>query len=274
MKRRKFVTATAAASLLPLAMNSATSNKSNNPNKKTYVFVPGTWHGGWVWFEIKKVMVANGHDVYTPTPTGVGERSHLLTPDVDLYTHINDIVNVIKWNELEDVILVGYSFAGLTITGVVDAIKDKIKHIVFYEALVPREGNMSAWASPDSPNYEKFKKREEKFIDGYKMDFFQDYTLDMLISGDYPEIRARIKRLLTYHPFKQWSTPLILKNGGYADVEKTYIRCTGQEHRPSSDWMPGPAKDNEDWNWIDLPYSRSGMLTHPEEVAACFMDIG
>lgn len=238
----------------------------------TYVLVPGTWHGGWVWSDVKRVLEEKGHRVFTPTPTGVGERSHLLHEDVDLYTHIQDIINVIHWNELEEVILVGYSFAGITITGVADALKNKIKHLVFYDALVPREDVMKAWPSENSPLYQSYENRKAHFIDGYKMDFFKDYSMDMLISGDYPEIKARLKRLLTYHPMKQWTTPLVLQNDGYQGIPKTYIRCTGQQHRPSSDWMPGPAKNNPAWNWIELPVSRSGMLTHPELVATAFLN--
>lgn len=274
MKRRKFMGNSLLALLLPsLATATTKKNKHVVNEQKTYVLVPGTWHGGWVWSDVKVILEQQGHSVYTPTPTGVGERSHLLDKDVDLNTHIQDIVNVILWNELENVILIGYSFAGITITGVVDALKDKIKHLVFYDALVPREDVMKAWPSKGSPLYESYEERKKHFVDGYKMDFFKDYTMDMLISGDFPEIRARLKKLLTLHPMKQWTTPLQLKNDGYLGVPKTYIRCAGQEHRPSSDWMPGPAKDNSNWNWIDLPVSRSGMLTHPELVANCFSKI-
>jgi len=105
-----------------------------------------------------------------------------------LYTHIEDIANVIRFNELEEVILIGYSFSGITITGVSDILKDKIQHLVFYDALVPREGVMKAWPSEDSPLYETYEARKAHFIDGYKMDFFQDYSLDMLVSEDYPKV--------------------------------------------------------------------------------------
>jgi len=273
MKRRKFIGTVGALSALPLTSCNESENQEMSKESKTYVLVPGTWHGGWVWSDVKKILQQYGHEVYTPTPTGVGERVHLLTPDVDLYTHIEDIANVIRFNELENVILVGYSFSGITITGVADILKDKIKHIVFYDALVPRKGVMKAWPSEDSPIFEKYEARKANYIDGYKMDFFQDYTLDMLVSDDYPEVRAKLKKLLTYHPMKQWTAELKLQNGGYDNLPKTYIRCSGQKHRPSSDWMPGPAKDNSDWTWIDLPVSRSGMMTHPELVAKTFMKL-
>ena len=76
----------------------------------TYVLVHGAWHGGWCWQRVAKLLRAKGHEVYTPTLTGVCECSHLLTPSVDLETHVSDVVNLIKWNELTDVVLVGHSY--------------------------------------------------------------------------------------------------------------------------------------------------------------------
>jgi len=245
--------------------------KNDGHKKLTFVLVPGTWHGGWVWKKVRNILRAQGHDVYTPTPTGVGEREHLLTEDVDLYTHIKDIVNVIRFEELNDVVLVGHSFSGLTITGVADRLQDKIKHIIFFDALVPREGTMKAWPNLGAPNYEEYEARKAKFIDGYKMDMFEDYPLDMLLSDDYPEGRDQLNRLITYHPYKQWSTELTLKNGGYDLLPKTYIRCAGQKYKASSHWMPGPAKNNPDWNWIELDIPRNGMMTHPQLVAEHFI---
>ena len=263
MIRRKFIS----LSGIGAALNYFNFSKHSESKALTFVLVPGTWHGGWVWRDVKKVLEENGHSVYTPTPTGVGERVHLLTEEVDLYTHIEDIVNVITYEELDNVILVGHSFSGLTITGVADRLREKINHIIFFDALVPREGTMKAWPDPGAANYKDYEARKARFVDGYKMDMLQEYPLDMLLSDEYPEERKRLKRLLTYHPYKQWATELILKNGGYDSLSKTYIKCVGQKYKPSSDWMPGPAKDNKDWNWVELDIPRNGMMTHPELVA-------
>jgi pimeloyl-ACP methyl ester carboxylesterase len=86
----------------------------------TFVLVHGAWHGGWCWQRVAKLLRAWGHDVFTPTLTGVCERSHLLAPDIDLTTHIADIANLIKWNELNDVVLVGHSYGGMVISGVAE----------------------------------------------------------------------------------------------------------------------------------------------------------
>jgi pimeloyl-ACP methyl ester carboxylesterase len=84
----------------------------------TFVLVHGAWHGSWCWKRVRKALQARGHDVFTPTLTGVGERSHLLSPDVNLDTHITDVVNLIRWEELSGVVLCGHSYGGCVITGV------------------------------------------------------------------------------------------------------------------------------------------------------------
>jgi pimeloyl-ACP methyl ester carboxylesterase len=238
---------------------------------KTFVLVPGTWHGGWVWKDVRRILCREGHQVYTPTPTGVGERSHLLTPEVDLYTHITDIANVIIWEELDDVILVGHSFSGLTITGVADRLRDRIRRIVFLDALVPRPGVMKAWpdADDDGRYPEKWQQRMDRFVDGYKMDFFAEYPPEMLVPANDEENTARLERLLTYHPWKQWSTELVLDHGGWEGLPRTYIRCVGQKYKPSTEFMPGPALTDPEWQVIELDVPRDGMMTDPQMVADC-----
>src|SRR5215208_2862995 len=88
----------------------------------TFVLVPGAWLGGWCWRRVTPLLRAAAHDVFTPTLTGLGERAHLATPDVGLGTHVRDIVNVIRFEELTDVVLVGHSYAGWVVTGVAEEI--------------------------------------------------------------------------------------------------------------------------------------------------------
>src|ERR1700750_3159838 len=85
-----------------------------------YVLVHGAWHGGWCWDKFTPLLKSAGHQVFTPTLTGLGERSHLLTSQTDLMTHVQDIVNVLEYENLNDVILVGHSYAGMVISGVAE----------------------------------------------------------------------------------------------------------------------------------------------------------
>jgi pimeloyl-ACP methyl ester carboxylesterase len=114
-----------------------------NKPQQTYVFVHGMTGGGWDWQQVDRLLSEDGHRVYRPTLTGLGERMHLSHPDIDLTTHILDIVNLIRFEQLENIILVGHSYGGMVITGVMNSIPDRIQQVFFLDATVP-EHNMSA----------------------------------------------------------------------------------------------------------------------------------
>ncbi|MCT9126084.1 alpha/beta fold hydrolase [Cupriavidus gilardii] len=106
----------------------------------TFVLVHGAFQGGWVWARVAQKLRLAGHDVYTPTLTGLGERAHLANRAIDLDTHIRDIVNVIEYEELNDVILCGHSYGGLVITGVAGEIGHRIRTLFYLDAYAPSEG--------------------------------------------------------------------------------------------------------------------------------------
>lgn len=136
-----------------------------------YVIVHGASGGGWDWKTIDELLTADGHDVYRPTLTGLGERMHLANADIDLTTHINDIANVILFEDLNCIVLVGHSYAGLVITGVMNRMPERIHHAVFLDAAVPDNGQSAqdlwdidssidhvteglvyfSWLEPDTP---------------------------------------------------------------------------------------------------------------------------
>jgi len=106
----------------------------------TYVLVHGAWHGSWCWKRVRKALQTAGHEVFTPTLTGVGERSHLASPSINLETHISDVLNLIRWEELSDIILCGHSYAGCVISGVADRIPEKIRALIYLDAFVLENG--------------------------------------------------------------------------------------------------------------------------------------
>ncbi len=237
---------------------------------KTYVLVHGTWHGGWVWQRVADRLRAAGHRVYTPTCTGCGERIHLSRPDVGLETHISDITNLIEFEELERVILVGHSFAGITITGVADRLRERIRRIVFFDALVPTEQRPAAVLPEPNGEYpEWWRKRQAKFLDGYRMNFWDEYKIDMLVPPEDSANVELLRRRLTTHPMRQWTDRLELRNGGWQGLPRTYVQPTLQSYSPSSERMIGPARE-PGWQFLRLACYRDGMLTHPDEVARCF----
>ena len=106
----------------------------------TYVLVHGAWGGSWCWAHVAEELRAEGHDVRTPTLTGMADRSHLLKPDVDLSTHIADVAQLIEWEDLKDVVLVGHSYGGMVLAGVCGQIPERIAHAVHIDAFVPDPG--------------------------------------------------------------------------------------------------------------------------------------
>jgi pimeloyl-ACP methyl ester carboxylesterase len=106
-----------------------------------YVLIHGAWHGSWCWARVRRLLAAAGaHRVFTPTLTGVGERSHLLSHDVGLDTHVADVANLMIWEDLRDIVLVGHSYGGVVARHVADRMRDRIHSLVYLDAFVPDDG--------------------------------------------------------------------------------------------------------------------------------------
>jgi pimeloyl-ACP methyl ester carboxylesterase len=108
--------------------------------KVTFVLVHGAWGGGWDWKHVDDLLTADGYAVYRPTLSGQGEHSNISSTNIDLDTHIQDIVNVILWENLHNIVLVGHSYGGMVITGVADRVPDRIKNVVYIDAILPKNG--------------------------------------------------------------------------------------------------------------------------------------
>jgi pimeloyl-ACP methyl ester carboxylesterase len=145
------------ALLLPVRLRAAEAKP-----KQTFVLVHGATAGGWEWKRCGKFLSDDGHTVYRATLTGLGERMHLNSTNVDLRTHINDVVNLILFEDLHDVVLTGHSYGGMVITGVMDRVPERIKHVVFLDAAVPDDG-MSLWDHFGS----KGPADPKRFADGF-----------------------------------------------------------------------------------------------------------
>ena len=175
----------------------------------TYVIVHGAWGGGWDWKQVDSVLTASGNKVYRPTLTGLGERVHLLTPAVDLSTHITDIVNVIRFENLRDVVLVGHSYGGMVITGVADRIPDRIRRLVYIDAVVPKDGESLVDASRGTP----IGRGLGPMLDSAKGG---SITPGWVRPGTHPPSDVP-------HPAKTLTEPLRLRNPAGGLVPGTYI---------------------------------------------------
>jgi pimeloyl-ACP methyl ester carboxylesterase len=106
----------------------------------TFVLVHGAWHGSWCWARVRQGLLDQGHRVFTPTLTGVAEQSHALSPDIDLQRHVDDVTNLIRWEELDSVILCGHSYGGCVISGVADVVSERIAALIYLDAFLLEDG--------------------------------------------------------------------------------------------------------------------------------------
>jgi pimeloyl-ACP methyl ester carboxylesterase len=121
--------------------SNAQTPKTDTPSKATIVIVHGAWGGAWAFKKVEALLRQKGFEVYRPQLTGQGDRVHLARPDIGLNTHIDDVVNTILYEDLRDIILVGHSYGGMVISGVADRVPDRIKRLVYLDAMVPNDGD-------------------------------------------------------------------------------------------------------------------------------------
>jgi pimeloyl-ACP methyl ester carboxylesterase len=251
MNRRDILISTGAAMM---AANASTPQAQSA--KKTYVLVHGAWHGGWCWRDIVTGLRAAGHTVFAPTLTGLGERVHLMNKSVNLSTHVTDVVNVFEYEELNDVVLVGHSYAGHVIPLVADQLKSRIKHLVFLDAVIAQDGK--AFLPPGVG-----EERAKTAVDGYLQDP-PDVTW-FGVPADHPSA-AWVQRRLTRHPLTTLMETVHYKNGGPAGLPKTYIRCTQRRDASQPDPIEPMIKGKPDWTWLTLDTGHDAMITAPNEL--------
>lgn len=213
------VTATSCGSSGRTALSRATTNSvgvSTHHGKDTYVLVHGAWAGGWEWKQVGERLQGHGHNVYRATLTGQGERVHLARPDTDLNTHITDVVNLILFEDLHDVVLTGHSYGGMVITGVVDRIPDRIKRVVYIDAAVPENGETAnvAIGRPNQP----------------------PGTQAAMNPPGWPYPPDRTPPYIVPQPWGAFNTPLVLKQSDVAvRIPTTYILTVDKGNRPEQD---------------------------------------
>lgn len=190
------------------------------------VLVHGAWAGGWAWKRVASILRARGHEVFTPTLTGLGERRHLATPQVDLDTHINDIVNLLAYEDLERVVLVGWSYGGMVISGVLDRIPQRLTHVVYLDAEVPRDGESDFDLCGPKCRAET-EEGARTSGDGWRVSLSS--ADEALLRGWIPDDATRqwfISKLVSSpQPIKTFSQPLRLLNAAADSVPRTFIRC-------------------------------------------------
>lgn len=234
----------------------------------TYVLVPGAWICGWCWRRLAPLLRAVGHDIYTPTLTGLGERAHLAHPDIDLDTHIQDVVNVLEYEDLQRVVLIGHSYAGMVVTGVADRAPQRLAHVVYLDALVPDDGQsfFDFW----SPEGRAAVEEEARLMgDGSRWPVPDDLRgLAGLTEADERWLRSRA----VAHPLKTLSQPVQVVDPSAAEIPRTYILCMAErEGDPVPDLVERMCSQRG-WRLRRLATGHWPMISMPRELAGLLLE--
>ena len=223
-----------------------------------FVLVHGAYHGGWCWRDVARGLRAAGHDVFTPTLTGLGERNHLLSPDINLSTHVTDVLNILLWEDLRDITLVGHSYGGLVVTGVADRAADRIADIVYLDAVVPKDGQSILDVQPPGRREWMVERaREAGGVAGAPVDAEVYGVFDALA-------KAWVNDKCTPHPFAALSEKIRL-SGAPADrvTKRLYILCTAPP-LPYMRQFYDTATAEDGWDTIEMATGHDAMVTEPE----------
>ncbi|MCA8881939.1 MAG: alpha/beta fold hydrolase [Rhodobacteraceae bacterium] len=227
---------------------------------KTFVLVHGIWHGGWCWSRLAGILRARGHTVSTPTLTGLGERSHLLSRGITLTTFVTDIVNHLDWDDLRDVILVGHSFGGAPVTGAADLRRDRIAQIVYLDGIMMEHGE--TWFDLVSPELAQSRQAQsEQSSGGLSLPVAPVEKLGVTFPDDVAFLAPR----LTPHPFATFTTALDLRHPIGNGLPCTYIRCTDPPYPPAD--IAFRRAQARGWPIHDIATGHDAMVTAPEALA-------
>jgi pimeloyl-ACP methyl ester carboxylesterase len=268
MNRRQLLTGSAVLALG--AQMTGVAAQTPAAEKKTFVLVPGAGWGAWVWRRVEPKLQAAGHRVFSVTNTGLGERSHLLTRDVNLETFIKDVIAILTYNDITDAVLVGHSFGGVTITGVADAVPQKIRHLVYLDAVVLENGKSSFDYVPPEAKA-RTQKAAQDSSGGLTVPLGPPEAAKQALALSDDDLRF-IRSHATPHPIATFESPLILKNEFGNGLPKTYISCTNPAF-PSVEASKKRVKEQQGWNWKEIASGHAPMVTHPDELASMLLAI-
>ena len=224
----------------------------------TFVLVHGAWRGSWCWKRVRRALQQRDHEVFTPTLTGLADRSHLLSAEVDLETHTLDVLNLIKWEELDDFVLCGHSYGGMVIAGVADRIPERIRSLVFLDAFVPADGECLADFAPVSG--------------GGLIDDWMSAPIDAAVFNVNSADRSWVDRQCTVQSVACFRQPVRLGGGIDRVRQVSYVYASG--------WAGGEsffrrfqAKARAlGWKTSDIDCGHDVMLDRPDELAELLLE--
>lgn len=229
----------------------------------TFVLVHGAWQGASTWDWAVPELEDAGHKVYVPTLTGLGAHSHQLTTEVNLETHIRDVLGLLNYERLQEVTLVGHSYAGMIITGVAESAKNRLSRLVYVDAFIPDDGQSALQLLPDAIQ-QAFQAQADAEGDGWRLKG-SERQLDLwgLKEGSARDfVRSKLCDF-SLNCFKQ---PVKLATNAAAALDRTYIACTADDYpaRAAFRQFAERAK-RENWRYHELPTGHDCHVEMPEE---------
>ena len=247
----------------------------------TYVLVGGAWLGGWCWQDVARRLRRDGHEVYPATLTGLGERAHLASRDVDLETHIADVVNLVEFEDLREVVLVGHSYAGIVVTGVADRIPGRLSLLAYLDAGPVPDG--SSYLDTQPPEVREYSERlvaEEG--DGWRLPLppWEDLASvnGASLEGLDEERLSLVRARAVDQPVGTYARPLRLENPDRDGVPRLLIACSfplSQVREMISSGHPWFRElSGPEWSLAELPTGHWPMFSRPDDLAALLHGLG
>jgi len=236
-------------------------SESNN-KKGPFVLVHGAWQGNWVWERVAEKLRAQGHRVYTPSLTGLGERAHLAGPQVNLDTHINDVLGVIEHHELDDIVLCGHSYGGMVVGGAADRAASKIASLVYLDAFIPEAGK-SLW---DFLPADGAAAQKNSAKDGWRVPRISAAEFRVQGSDDI----ARLDRRAVDQPLATMDQKSTVTGAWKNIPHLVYIRAAGQP-RPTFAQFAEAAKRDPKWQYFEVPCGHNVMLDLPDALSGILL---
>jgi pimeloyl-ACP methyl ester carboxylesterase len=230
----------------------------------TFLVAHGAWSAGWVWKKMHPLMRAAGHELFTPTYTGLGERAHLANPAIDLDWHIADMLGVLEMEDLSDVVLIGHSYGGMVATGVADRARERISKLIYLDAFAPKAGDSAFSLLPEAA---AARMRELAEADGEGWRIPPNPPPPDTPEDDVAWVTPR--RLP--QPIKTFEQPLALQNGE-PTLPRSYIYC--ERYGPGDIFKQFAERArNEGWRLFEIDASHNPHITAPEELRDILVDI-
>ena len=228
----------------------------------TFLLVHGAWHSGRCWDRVVPRLGSAGHRVFAPSLTGHGDQAHLLGPEVGLDTHVGDVVGLIKGERLDDVVLVGHSYAGLVISSVANEVPERIAHLVFLDAMVPEDGETAADVLPIT------KQLIDGAVDGWRVPPMPELPPPLGLFGvTDPEDVAWLRSMLSDQPVRCLQEPVRLDNPEVKAIPRTHIHCVGG--RPDGITRRAVPQGER---VRELPTGHNCMITMPAELTGLLLE--